>query len=122
MENFQDTELEFKAIATEAFRKSHELEDALYKATNKFSIDLEILTPRRECELLAANFNLTESDLLLDIGGGSINTIYKCKGMLNTHCYSLDTVKLLHKNFVQIGFKNIQIFPTKTEIYLTAVK
>lgn len=34
----------------------------------------------------------------------------------------IDTVKLLHKNFVQIGFKNIQIFPTKTEIYLTAVK
>lgn len=102
MGNLQECDFEFKAIATEAFRKSPELEDALYKATDKFGIDLEILTPKRECELLAANFNLTESDLLLDIGGGSINAIYKCKSMLNTHCYSLGAY-VLHNLFQSNG-------------------
>lgn len=34
----------------------------------------------------------------------------------------IDMIKSIHKKFIQTGFKNIQIFPTKTEIYLTAVK
>jgi hypothetical protein len=89
VENFPKKDFEIRAIATEIFRKNKELEDVLRKIKSKFDIHLEILTPERECELLAANFDLTESDLLLDVGGGSVNTIYKHDGKLNCHCHSL---------------------------------
>lgn len=32
----------------------------------------------------------------------------------------MDIIKLIYKEFIQAGFKNIQIFPTNTEIYLSA--
>lgn len=32
----------------------------------------------------------------------------------------MDTVKLIQKEFLQAGFNNVQIFPTNTEIYLSA--
>lgn len=159
---------EIKAIATEAFRKNKKLEDLLCAESSKFVLGLEILTSKRECELLAANFDLRENDLLLEIGGGSVNAIYYSQGQLNCHCYSLgayllivniaiiivsivngflsaekkriipgliipgtefidiyrgmDTIKLIRKNFMEKGFKDIQIFPTNTEIYLSAIK
>ena len=34
----------------------------------------------------------------------------------------IDMIKLMRKKFIQAGFEDIQIFPTKTEIYLTAFK
>lgn len=33
----------------------------------------------------------------------------------------IDTIKLMHTEFLQAGFKNIQVFPTNTEIYLSAI-
>lgn len=33
----------------------------------------------------------------------------------------MDTTKLIHTEFIQAGFKNIQIYPTNTEIYLSAI-
>lgn len=33
----------------------------------------------------------------------------------------MDTIKLIQTEFLQTGFKNIQIFPTNTEIYLSAI-
>lgn len=32
----------------------------------------------------------------------------------------MDTVKLIQKEFLQVGFDNIQLFPTNTELYLSA--
>jgi hypothetical protein len=89
IENFPKKDFEIRAIATEIFRKNKELEDILWKVKNEFGIYLEILTPERECELLAANFDLTESVLLLDVGGGSVNTIYRLDSKLKSHCHSL---------------------------------
>ncbi len=33
----------------------------------------------------------------------------------------IDTIKLIYGEIVQVGFKNIQVWPTNTEIYLSAV-
>lgn len=33
----------------------------------------------------------------------------------------MDTIKLMHTEFLQAGFKSIQLFPTNTEIYLSAI-
>lgn len=33
----------------------------------------------------------------------------------------MDTVKLMQKEFLQAGFKNVQLFPTNTELYLSAI-
>jgi ubiquinone/menaquinone biosynthesis C-methylase UbiE len=34
----------------------------------------------------------------------------------------MDTIKLMHTEFIKVGFNNIQVFPTNTEIYLSGVK
>lgn len=99
---FPKNDFEIRAIATEIFRKNKELENVLGQITSQFGIHLEILTPERECELLAANFDLTDSDLLLDVGGGSVNTIYKRDGKLNSYCYSLGAY-VLHNLFQSHG-------------------
>jgi len=100
--HFPKKDFEIRAIATEIFRKNKTLESVLEQITSKFDIYLEILTPKRECELLATNFDLTDSDLLLDVGGGSVNTIYKLDGKLNSHCHSLGAY-LLHNLFQSRG-------------------
>jgi len=87
--SFPKKDFEIRAIATEIFRKNKELANILAQITNEFGLSVEILTPERECELLAANFDLTNSDLLLDVGGGSVNTIYKLDNKLNSYCHSL---------------------------------
>lgn len=33
----------------------------------------------------------------------------------------MDTVKLIQKEFLQTGFNNVQLFPTETEIYISAI-
>jgi hypothetical protein len=33
----------------------------------------------------------------------------------------MDTIKLMRTEFLQAGFENIQLFPTNTEIYLSAI-
>lgn len=34
----------------------------------------------------------------------------------------MDTIKLIHTEFIKVGFKNIQVFATNTEIYLSALR
>lgn len=34
----------------------------------------------------------------------------------------MDTAKLIHAELIQAGFKNIQLFPTNTEIYISAIR
>lgn len=102
MGDFHKQGFEIRVIATEIFRKNKELKNTLEYVTSEFDVNLEILTPDRECELLAANFNLAESDLLLDVGGGSVNTIYKLDGKLHSHCHSLGAY-VLHNLFQSHG-------------------
>lgn len=33
----------------------------------------------------------------------------------------MDTIKLINTEFIHVGFKNIQIYPTNTEIYISAI-
>ena len=47
----------------------------------------------------------------LIISGTEIVDIYR----------GMDTIKLIYSEFIQSGFKNIQIWPTNTEIYISAV-
>lgn len=34
---------------------------------------------------------------------------------------SINTIKLIYTKFIQLGFKNVKIFPTDTEIYISAI-
>lgn len=87
-----------KTIATEVFRKNEELKIILKQITQKYNIFVEILTPSKEAEFLAANFDLKKTDLLLDIGGGSVNAIYKIDNKIKNNCYSIGAY-VLHNLF-----------------------
>lgn len=91
IEQFLKDNFEIKAIATEIFRKNKELEKTLKKITDKFNIELEILDPQKEAEFLAGNFDLNDDDLLIDVGGGSIQTIYKNNNKLEINYYPIGT-------------------------------
>lgn len=64
------------------------------------SVDNVFLCPERHC--IIPGLILPETEF-----------VYIYRGM--------DTTKLIHTEYIQAGFKNIQFFPTNTEIYLSAI-
>jgi hypothetical protein len=120
LETFRDKNREIIAMATEVFRRNKELADILVKIQRRFGIGLEIVTPERECAILAANFDLSERDIVLDVGGGSANTTSQIGDTLSSHSYPLGAYAL-YNLFQGSGEKFDEVVYSNMDRYVRSI-
>ena len=102
----------FRAVATEAFRRASNAGKAVETVFNRTGIKMDIIEPAREAQLVMdavrnARPHTTEPDLLVDMGGGSVELIApsadRANGEIRFESHALGLVARFDRVFREKG-------------------
>jgi exopolyphosphatase/guanosine-5'-triphosphate,3'-diphosphate pyrophosphatase len=114
------------AVGTAAFRRAQNAKDFVAAVENELGLTIEIISGEREAELAyhAAAHDFGEDLMVLDIGGGSTEYIWKTGNDIKALSLPLGSV-VMHEKYVktdpinpdEFGFLEAQIMTELTQVY-----